>query len=38
MGVELGGVNWIDMAQLVGTCKHGNETLGSIFAGNFLSS
>jgi len=36
--VGWGGVDWIDLAEVAGTCEGGDEPLGSIKCGNFLTS
>ena len=33
-----GGMDWIDVAQVVGTCECGNKTSGSIKYGNILTT
>jgi hypothetical protein len=35
--VGCGSMDWIDMAQVVGTCEYSNEPSGSINVGNFLT-
>ena len=34
--VGCGGVDWIELGQVAGTCECGNETSGSIKCGEFL--
>jgi hypothetical protein len=34
--VECGGMDWIELTQVAGTCEYGNEPSGSIKFGEFL--
>jgi len=34
--VGLGGMDWIELARVTGTCEYGNEPLGSIKCGESL--
>jgi hypothetical protein len=34
--MKCGGMDWIELAQVTGTCKCGNEPSGSIKCGEFL--
>jgi hypothetical protein len=37
-GVGWGGVDWIDLAAVAGTCECGDEPSGFIKCGNFLTN